>query len=108
MFYLSQISQRGILLKEILRILTGKFICTFPRNIFTQPVNNNQGLFFCYANDLYRYNVYICLFQRKVIEGPLFLRTDIHGKPLKKERKNFEALFKNSSDAIAIVDNEII
>jgi diguanylate cyclase (GGDEF)-like protein/PAS domain S-box-containing protein len=94
-------------------ILTGKLdyngweiVMTIPDNFLAVPINTLRGNLAVTLLIFFATMFIFAYLQRRVIAEPLVSYEKDAKRKFKTERKNFEALFKNSSDAIAIVDNE--
>ena len=105
LFEADQFSE-GILLTGDLDNTNWKIYMHIPKEYISQPVNTIRSYFFVTIMIFIGTMFIFAFLQRKVIEEPLVSYELTSRETIKKERKNFEALFKNSSDAIAIVDNE--
>lgn len=96
----------GTLLTGDLYQTNWKIFMHIPKDYISQPVNTLKGNLFVTLLIFFATMFIFAYFQRRVIAEPLVSYEKDVKRKFKTERKNFEALFKNSSDAIAIVDDE--
>lgn len=83
-----------------------KIVMTIPQNFLEVPINTLRGNLVVTLLIFFATMFIFAYLQRRVIAEPLVSYEKDVKRKFKTERKNFEALFKNSSDAIAIVDDE--
>lgn len=83
-----------------------KIVMTIPQNFLAVPINTLRGNLVVTLLIFFATMFIFAYLQRRVIAEPLVSYEKDVKRKFKTERKNFEALFKNSSDAIAIVDDE--
>lgn len=97
-------SRKGKLISGEIKNTGWKINLFIPVKYVAMPMNNLRNLF-SLALFFLLASVTIFLFlQRKVITEPLVSYDNTTQEKLEEEKRNFQALFKNSSDAIAIID----
>lgn len=77
-----------------------------PSEYMLQPVNTLQGFLIVTLIFFLAIMLLYVILQKKMIADPLVAFEKNISDEIRAERNNFESLFKNSSDAIAIVDRE--
>ena len=99
-------NQEGNLKSAYLESNGWKIFMFTPAKFIAIPINTLRTNFIT-TIAIFFIGVLIFLYlQMKVIAKPLATYDQDNKRRIKRERKNFEALFKNSSDAIVIVDGE--
>lgn len=99
-------NQDGKLLEGNLNGNNWKILLFVPEKFISGPLDILKGNFITTLLMFFATMLIFTFLQRKVIAKPLESYEKDSKIKIETERKNFEALFKNSSDAIAIVDNE--
>lgn len=99
-------SRKGKLIRSNIANTEWKINLFIPVKYVAMPINNLRNLFSLALFFLVVSVIVFWVLQRKVVTEPLVSYDHSTQKEIEDEKRNFQALFKNASDAIAIIDKD--